>query len=296
MKASFKPLQGTITALVTPFREGSVDLPALEKLVERQLEAGVDGLVPCGTTGEASALSMAEHRPVVSLVSKLARRKATVLAGAGVNSTAETLELVRINEDCGADALLIVTPYYNRPSQDGLYRHYETIAQATELPIVLYNIPARTGVTLSIETIKRLFDDFENIVAIKHATEDVMDAADLAAVCEIPILCGDDPLALPLMAQGAVGTISTLANLVPRAVKQMTDAMLAGDVATARAVHQRLYPTARALLSLETNPMPVKTALSLAGWCTEEFRLPLCELNAEQKKQLQELLANLELE
>jgi 4-hydroxy-tetrahydrodipicolinate synthase len=297
MKGSaMKPIQGTITALVTPFRDGKVDLAALEALVERQLAAGVDGLVPCGTTGEIPTLTLAEHRPIVSLVAKLAKRKVPVIAGSGANSTAEALELVRLNMDCGADALLIVAPYFNQPSQEGLRRHYATLAAATPLPIVLYNIPSRTGVDISIATVKRLFDEHANIVAIKHATESVIGAADLMAACDIPVLSGDDPLTLPLMSIGAVGVVSTVANVFPRAVKRLTEAALAGDWAAAQAAHRVLYPLAKALLALDTNPIPVKTALALKGLCKDEFRMPLCEIAPENRRRLAELLDQYELD
>ncbi len=290
------PLRGTYTALVTPFRDDKVDLGALERLVQRQLEAGVDGLVPCGTTGEASTLSLAEHRPTVAFVTKLARRKATVLAGSGSNSTAEAVELGRLNEDCGADALLVVAPYYNRPSQEGLYRHYSTLAKATKLPIVLYNIPGRCSVEISIDTIKRLFDEHENIVALKHATGSVVGAADLMAACDIPVLSGDDPLTLALMSIGAVGVVSTVANLIPKTIKQMTDAQLNGDHAAAQKTHRAIYPLVRALLSLDTNPVPIKTALAIRGLCREEFRLPLCPIDPEKRARLAALLEKYPLE
>jgi len=289
-------LRGTFTALVTPFRDNMLDLDALEKLVARQLDAGVDGLVPCGTTGEAPTLTFAEHRPIVTLVARLARKKALVMAGAGANSTAEALELVRINEDCGANALLVVTPYYNKPSQEGLFRHYSAIAQATALPIVLYNIPHRTGVELSADTIKRLFDSHKNIVGIKHATGSVLGAADLMAACDIAVLSGDDPLTLPLMSIGAVGVVSTVSNLFPKTVKRLTQAALDGDWAAAQAIHRRLYPLAKALLTLDTNPVPVKTALARRGLCAEEFRLPLCPMSADKRRVLETLLAECSLE
>ena len=253
-------------------------------------------MVPCGTTGEIPTLTLAEHRPIVSLVAKLAKRKVPVIAGSGANSTAEALELVRLNMDCGADALLIVAPYFNQPSQEGLRRHYATLAAATPLPIVLYNIPSRTGVDISIATMKRLFDEHANIVAIKHATESVIGAADLMAACDIPVLSGDDPLTLPLMSIGAVGVVSTVANVFPRAVKRLTEAALAGDWAAAQAAHRALYPLAKALLALDTNPIPVKTALALKGLCKDEFRMPLCEIAPENRRRLAELLDQCELD
>ena len=285
-----KTLRGTLTALVTPFRDGKLDMAALERLVQRQLDAGVDGLVPCGTTGESPTLSETEHREVVSCVARLSRGRVPVLAGSGTNCTAKTVDLARLNTECGADALLVVAPYYNKPSQEGLFRHFSTVAAATELPIVLYNIPGRCGVEISVETIKRLHAAHENIVAVKHATGSVAGAADLMAACDIAVLSGDDPLTLPLMSIGAVGVISVLSNLAPKTVKRLTDAALNGDMAAARAAHRELYPLAKALLSLDTNPIPIKTALALRGLCTDEFRLPLCGLSEDNRRKLTRLL------
>ena len=285
-----KTLHGTLTALVTPFRDGQLDLPALERLVQRQLDAGVDGLVPCGTTGESPTLSETEHREVVSCVARLARGRVPVLAGSGTNCTAKTVDLARLNTECGADALLVVAPYYNKPSQEGLFRHFSTVAAATELPIVLYNIPGRCGVEISVETIKRRHAAHQNIVAVKHATGSVAGAADLLAACDIAVLSGDDPLTLPLMSIGAVGVISVLSNLAPKTVKRLTDAVLKGDLAAARTAHRKLHPLAKALLSLDTNPIPIKTALALQGLCTDEFRLPLCGLSEDNRHKLARLL------
>jgi 4-hydroxy-tetrahydrodipicolinate synthase len=291
-----KPLHGTLTALITPFRDGRLDLAALEALVEQQLAAGVDGLVPCGTTGESPTLSEDEHRQVVTCVVQRAAGRIPVVAGSGTNSTARTIDLARLNAECGADALLVVSPYYNKPSQEGLYRHFSAIATATDLPIVLYNIPGRCGVEISVETLKRLRDAHRNIVAVKHATGSVAGAADLLAACDIPVLSGDDPLTLALMSLGAVGVISVLSNLAPQAVKRLTQAALDGDFIAARSAHRALYPLAKALLSLDTNPIPIKTALAIMGRCAEEFRLPLCELSPENRRKLASLLEGCTLE
>ena len=285
-----KPLHGTLTALITPFRDGRLDLAALEALVEQQLAAGVDGLVPCGTTGESPTLSEDEHRQVVSCVVQRAAGRIPVIAGSGTNSTARTIDLARLNAECGADALLVVSPYYNKPSQEGLYRHFSAVATATDLPIVLYNIPGRCAVEISVETIKRLRDAHRNIAAVKHATGSVAGAADLIAASDIPVLSGDDPLTLALMSLGAVGVISVLSNLAPKAVKRLTQAALNGDFIAAREAHRALYPLAKALLSLDTNPIPIKTALAIKGWCTEELRLPLCGLSPENRRKLASLL------
>lgn len=282
---------GTITALVTPFADGKVDFAALERLVERQIAAGVDGLVPCGTTGESPTLSPDEHDEVVRCVVRTAARRVPVIAGAGSNSTAEALRLSRQAAEAGADGLLLVNPYYNKPTQAGLLAHFAAIARATPLPIMLYNIPGRTGVELSIATICRLFGEHDNIVGVKHATGRVDDAAELVQACGIDVLSGDDPLTWPLMALGAVGVVSVLSNLLPGAVQALTRAALAGRLEEARAAHRRLFPLARALLSLETNPIPIKTALALRGLCREEFRLPLCAMSTENRARLETLLA-----
>ncbi|MBK9120646.1 MAG: 4-hydroxy-tetrahydrodipicolinate synthase [Phycisphaerales bacterium] len=286
-----KKLQGTWTALITPFHSGKVDLTTLERLVEHQLAAGIDGLVPCGTTGETPTLTLAEMRSIITLVAKRAGKTTPVFAGAGSNDTAKTLELVRLAEDCGATGLLLVAPYYNRPPQAGLYGHFATIAAATKLPIMVYNIPGRAGVELSVETLARLRAEFPGIVAVKHATGSVLGAADLAAATDLPIFSGDDPLTLPLMALGAVGVVSVVSNLAPRTARAITAAALAGDWEAARAAHAKLYPLARALLALDTNPIPVKTALSLRGLGEAEFRLPLCPMAAEGVLALKSLLA-----
>ncbi len=290
------PFRGTITALITPFRDGRVDVPALTALVESQIAAGVDGLVACGTTGESPTLSGEEHELVVRTIVQAARKRTLVIAGAGSNDTRHALRLAERGAELGADGLLVVSPYYNRPTQRGLFEHFASIARGSPLPIMLYNIPGRCGVEIAIATIQRLFEAHANIVSVKHATGRVDDAADLAAACPIQILSGDDPITLPLMSLGAEGVVSVLSNLVPRAVKRITDAALAGDLAMARAAHAALHPFGRALLSLETNPIPIKTALALRGRCIEEFRLPLCPLAPENRKRLEELLAGLTLE
>jgi 4-hydroxy-tetrahydrodipicolinate synthase len=283
-------LRGTLTALVTPFRNGRLDLAALEKLVIRQLEAGVDGLVPCGTTGESPTLTEEEHRQVVTMVVKLAGGRVPVVAGSGTNCTTKTVALAQLNAECGADALLVVAPYYNKPSQEGLFRHFSAVAQATALPIMVYNIPGRCGVEIAVETIKRLRAAHPNISAVKHATGSVAGAADLLAVSDVPVLSGDDPLTLPLMSLGAVGVVSVISNLAPRMTKRLTQAALDGDWNAALAAHRVLYPLAKALLGLDTNPIPIKTALAIKGWCTDELRLPLCELPTEKRRTLETLL------
>ena len=290
------PFRGTYTALVTPFRSGQLDLNALEQHVARQVDAGVDGLVPCGTTGESPTLTLDEYRQVVQCVVRTrdhrleagatSGRRVPVVAGAGTNCTAKTIELARIAAEFGVDGLLLVAPYYNKPSQQGLFEHFAAVATEVKLPIMLYNIPGRCGVEIAVETIQRLAAAHENIVAVKHATGSVAGAADLLAACPIGVLSGDDPITLPLMSLGAVGVVSVLSNLAPRSVKRLTQAALDGNFAAALEAHRALYPLAKALLSLDTNPIPIKTALAVKGWCAEEFRLPLCPMDATKRARL----------
>jgi 4-hydroxy-tetrahydrodipicolinate synthase len=282
--------QGTITAIITPFRDGKLDLAALEKLVEAQITGGVDGIVPCGTTGESPTLSQEEHLEVVRRVVKQVRGRVPVIAGAGSNNTQHALHLSQAAADCGATGLLHVSPYYNKPTQEGLYQHFSKIARDVKLPIMLYNIPGRCGVEISIETIRRLHAEHENIVAVKHATGRVDDAAELMSICKIDVLSGDDPITLPLMSLGAIGVVSVMSNLVPRSVKRLTQAALAGDMAAARAAHERLHPLTRGLLSREVNPIPIKTAMAMRGYCTEEFRLPMCAISAQNRPRVEALL------
>lgn len=288
-------LHGTITALITPFRDGAIDFAALEAHIAQQLAAGIDGLLPCGTTGETPTLSPDEQREVMQLTVKLAARRVPVIAGAGANSTAKAIELAQMATACDVDALLVVSPYYNKPSQAGLYQHFSAVAHATDRSIVLYNIPGRCGVEIAIDTICRLYEDHDNIVAVKHATGRVSDAADLLVRSDIIVLSGDDPLTLPLMSLGATGVVSVLANLTPQALKLMTRAARDGDFVTARTAHQELYPLAKALLTLDSNPVPVKTALALRGYCKEEFRLPLCPMSTEARRKLMAVLSEVEL-
>ncbi|MDX2200089.1 MAG: 4-hydroxy-tetrahydrodipicolinate synthase [Phycisphaerae bacterium] len=286
---------GTYTALITPFRDGKLDLPALEKLVALQLEAGVDGLVPCGTTGESPTLEFEEYEQVVRTVHRvresMKRRDIPILAGSGTNCTKKTIELSKRMRDCGADGLLIVAPYYNRPSQEGIRQHYVAIAKAVPLPIMLYNIPGRCGVEVSVCTIARIREQCENLVAVKHATGKVDGVTEMLAACRVDVLSGDDPLTLAMMSMGAVGVVSVLSNLAPAAVGGMTRSALAGDWESARVAHEQINQWGRALLSLDVNPVPIKTALALRGVCHEEFRLPIAPLNADKKAELAKIIA-----
>ncbi|MGH6993047.1 MAG: 4-hydroxy-tetrahydrodipicolinate synthase [Caulobacteraceae bacterium] len=268
-------IRGAITALVTPFRSGALDEAALERLVERQIAAGVHGLVPVGTTGETATLSHEEHRKVVEICVAAAAGAVPVIAGAGSNSTAEAIDLVHHARDVGADAALVVTPYYNRPSQEGLFRHYAAIAEAVDLPVFVYNVPSRTSIDISNETLSRLAR-LSNIVGVKDATGDMSRPSLQAKACgeDWILLSGDDSSALGYMAHGGVGCISVTANVVPGAFARFAEACLAGDFAAARDMERRLIRLHKALF-MDASPAPTKFALARLGLCTEEVRLPL---------------------
>lgn len=283
--------KGCFVAIVTPFRDGAVDYPALDELVDFIIDGGVSGIVPCGTTGESPTLTQEEHTAIVTAVVKRARKRVPVVAGTGTNCTEKTLELSQSAAKAGADGLMLVSPYYNRPSQRGLYEHFSFIAQAVPLPILLYNIPGRTGVEITVETIARLHADHRNIVAVKHATGSVDGASELAAASEITILSGDDSLTLPLMSVGATGVVSVVGNLLPKEMSSLTGAALSGDWESARAWHKRLFPICRDLLKLDINPVPIKTALAMRGMMAEEFRLPMCGMDAGKKDRLRAVIA-----
>jgi 4-hydroxy-tetrahydrodipicolinate synthase len=267
--------RGVFTALVTPFNGDSVDESAFVALVERQIDAGVHGLVPVGTTGESATLSHKEHRRVVELCVATARGRVPVIAGAGSNATAEAIDLARHAKQVGADAALMVTPYYNRPSQEGLYRHYEAVSEAVELPILVYNVPSRTSIDIANETLERLAR-LPNIVGIKDATGDMVRASQQRLTCgaDWTMLSGDDPTALGYMAHGGHGTISVTSNVAPQACAAFHNACLAGDFAVAREWQDRLVRLHKALF-LDASPAPTKFALSHLGLCGEDARLPI---------------------
>jgi 4-hydroxy-tetrahydrodipicolinate synthase len=273
--AKLANIEGCLTALVTPFKGGKVDFEALAKLVDWQIEQGVDGIVAVGTTGESATLDVDEHVAVISAIVKASRGRVPVIAGAGGNATTEALELTRASEDAGADALLHVTPYYNRPNQEGLFRHFEAIARSTKLPIVLYNVPTRTSCDMLTDTVVRLAE-IENIVGIKDATGNLVRGGELIArVSErFVVLSGDDGTAFPLYAIGARGVISVVSNVAPRAMSDMWDAVSAGDWVRARQRHYELRHLMH-LLFVEPSPAPTKAALALLGRCTTEVRLPI---------------------
>ena len=281
---------GAFTALVTPFRNGEVDVEALEGMVEFQIHNGVHGLVPCGTTGETPAMSEEEDRVVISTVVRVANGRVPVIAGSGSNSTDMAIKYTRTAEEAGADGSLQVAPYYNKPTQEGLYRHFATIAESTDLPIILYNIPGRTSVTISAETTARLAE-IPNIVGTKEATLSMNMAMDVMRLCgdEFAILSGDDPVTLPLMALGGQGVISVASNVAPAAVSDMVNALLEGDWERGRELHYELLPLFRALF-VETNPIPVKTAASILGLCSDEMRLPMIPLSGENLDTLRRVM------
>jgi 4-hydroxy-tetrahydrodipicolinate synthase len=279
--------EGVFTALVTPFRDGEIDEPALRELVELQVAAGVDGVAPCGSTGEAATLSHAEHGRVVQIVVEAARRRIQVLAGTGSNNTRESIELTRHARRVGADGALLISPYYNKPTQEGIVAHYEAIARDTGLPLVVYNIPGRTASNILPETLARLAD-VEHVVGVKEASGDIAQISEVVARCPeaFVVLSGDDALTLPVLAVGGRGVISTASNVAPRDVVELVRAFRAGDHARALQVHQRLLPLIKALFC-ETNPIPVKAALALQGRIRDEIRLPLTKLAQANRERLQ---------
>jgi 4-hydroxy-tetrahydrodipicolinate synthase len=281
---------GTFTALVTPFSNGEVDVEALEGMVEFQIQHGVSGLVPCGTTGETPAMSEAEDRLVVETVVRVTNGRIPVIAGTGSNSTDMAIKYTKMAQEVGANGSLQVTPYYNKPTQEGMYRHFAAIAESTELPLILYNIPGRTGVTISAETLARLAE-IPNVVGVKDSTLSMNMVADVVSMCgeEFDVLSGDDPMTLPLVALGGRGVISVASNVAPGAVSDLVKALMEGDWERGRELHYQLLPLFRALF-IETNPIPVKTAASLLGLCSDEMRLPLVPMEGENLRVLQETL------
>ncbi len=283
-------IEGSMVAIVTPFKDGKVDEAAYRDLIEWHIKAGTDAIVPCGTTGESPTLTHEENDAVVAAVVRRAKGRVPILAGTGSNSTAEALTMTRHAKANGADGSLLVAPYYNKPTQEGLFQHFSTIAREVDFAHVLYNIPGRCSVEISADTIVRLRETCSNIVAVKHATGSMDGASELLGRSDIDIISGDDSMTLPLMSIGATGVISVLANIVPRDVKAMTDAALAGDWDTARKWHHKMFQLAKGLLTLEVNPIPIKTAMAMKGMMTEEFRLPLCKMQPANREKLEAAL------
>jgi 4-hydroxy-tetrahydrodipicolinate synthase len=286
-------LSGAMTAMVTPFREGRVDEGRLREHVEYQIKGGIDGLVPVGTTGESPTLDFPEHERVIALTVEAVRGRVPVVAGTGANATTEALELHSFAKKAGATACLSVNPYYNKPTQEGLYRHFMTLADRVDLPIVLYNIPGRTGITMTPPTVARL-NKHPNIVAIKEATGSLDMASEIMSLCDMTVLSGDDSLTLPLMSIGAKGIVSVASNLLPRDVKAMTKLALADNFAEAANIHRRLFPFIKTLF-LEGNPVGIKHAMKVAGLDTGEMRLPLWEASDGTKKLIEEQMRKLDV-
>jgi len=283
--------QGSFVALVTPFRDGRVDETKLRELVEFHVANGTDGLIPCGTTGESPTLNHDEHRRVVELVVEAARKRLPVIAGTGSNSTAEAIELTKHAERAGASGALVVNPYYNKPTQEGLYRHFRAVAEAVAIPIITYNIQGRTAINVETATMARLARDCRNIVGVKEASGSLDQMSQVIAACgpNFSVLSGDDNLTLPLLAIGGHGVVSVIANIVPRETADMVHAALDNDFKRARDLHYRLFPLARAAF-LETNPIPIKEAMAMAGMLEPEFRLPMCRMSDANRETLRGIL------
>jgi 4-hydroxy-tetrahydrodipicolinate synthase len=283
--------KGAFTALVTPFKDGQVDEEAYRELIEWQIEEGIDGLVPCGTTGESATLSHEEHKQVVKICVEQARGRVPVLAGAGSNSTAEAIDLTRYAREAGADGALLITPYYNKPTAEGIVAHFKAIAREVSIPMVVYNVPSRTSLNVLPKTVARLFKEIPDVVGIKEATGNLKQVSEVIEECgpEFIVLSGDDFTVLPLLSVGGHGVISVVSNIVPRKMSQLCKAFFENDVQKAQKLHYELSPLSRAMF-LETNPIPVKTALSLMGKMNLELRLPLVPMLSSNEDKLRNIL------
>jgi 4-hydroxy-tetrahydrodipicolinate synthase len=281
---------GSLVAIVTPLKKGKVDEKALGDLIDWQIAQGTHGIVPCGTTGESATLTHEEHERVVAFTIEAVRRRVPVIAGTGSNSTDEAIALTKHAKKAGADGALLITPYYNKPTQEGLYRHYKAVAEAVDLPIVLYNIPGRTSVNMLPPTVARL-SSIKHIVAIKEGSGSLQQVSDIIQACgeRMTVLSGDDALTLPMMALGARGVITVTANIVPKDMAKMVDAFAAGKLKEAQKLHFKMSPLFAALF-YETNPIPVKEALGMMGKCSAELRLPLCPMAADTREKLSRAL------
>ena len=284
--------KGSIVAIVTPFKNNKLDEQALTDLIEWHIAEGTNAIVPCGTTGESSTLEYGEHYRVIELTIQVVNGRVPVIAGTGANSTSETIMMTGKAKDLGADGVLLVVPYYNKPTQEGLYLHYKAIAEAVDIPQVLYNVPGRTALNMLPETVARLAG-MKNIVAIKEATGNMAQVSELIRLCgdKISVLSGDDFTTFPLMLLGGKGTISVSANVVPGELSAMCKALLDGNIDEARKLHFKLEPLNKGMF-IETNPISVKTALSMMGKIEEEMRLPLCRMSSENKEKLKNILNN----
>ncbi len=285
--------KGSIVAIVTPFENGRIDERRLSELIEFHISEGTSAILPCGCTGEAATLSHKEQEHMIKLVIDIVNKRVPVIAGTGSNSTEEALALTRSAKDAGADGALLITPYYNKPTPRGQYLHYEKIAKAVDIPIVLYNVPSRTGISILPKTVAKL-SKIDNIVAIKEASGSLDQVSAIMDLCDITVLSGDDALTLPMMALGAKGVISVAANVVPKHMAMMVKSFMDGNLEESRKIHFNLFPLFKALF-YETNPIPVKTALGMMGRIIPELRLPLCEMKKEKAERLRVVLTDLEI-
>jgi 4-hydroxy-tetrahydrodipicolinate synthase len=286
---------GALSAIVTPFNDGAIDEVALRDLIEWQIGAGVAGIVPCGSTGESATLSHAEHEQVIRITIEQTKKRVPVVAGTGSNSTAEAIRLTAAAREMGADAALLISPYYNKPTQEGIYKHYKMIAQSVELPLIIYNIPGRTGSNIMAETMARLCE-VRNIVGVKEASGSMDQISDIRRLCgdRLTILSGDDSMTLPMLALGASGVISVITNIMPREMGDMTCAALEGNYTRAREIHYRMLPMMRALF-IETNPIPIKHALSILKKCSPEVRMPLTPMSPPAADKLKAVMKEIKL-
>lgn len=284
--------KGAIVAIVTPFKNGKVDEAALRGLIEFQIENGTDGIVPCGTTGESPVLSHEEHERVIEITVEAVRKRVAVIAGTGSNSTSEALRLTKHAHEVGADGALVVCPYYNRPSQEGLYQHYKKLAEEVPIPIIVYNIQSRTGVNMTTETLARL-SKIKNIVGVKEASGSLRQMADVVEQCgdDFSVVSGDDFFTYPLMCMGGHGVISVVSNIAPGDVAAMVDAFNAGDIAKARSLHYKMTPLVDAMF-VETNPTPVKAALAMMGKIQGDIRLPLVSISEASREKVRKAMIN----
>jgi 4-hydroxy-tetrahydrodipicolinate synthase len=288
--------KGSMVALVTPFTEHGVDEWKLAELVDFQIKNGTQGIVPCGTTGESPTLSHEEHGRVIEITVDTVHRRIPVIAGTGSNSTAEAIQITRHAQDAGADAALVVTPYYNKPTQKGLYLHFKAVADSVKIPIILYNIEGRCARNIETETVKKLAKDCKNIVGVKEASGNLNQAQAVLEACgkKFNLLSGDDALTVPMMKLGGHGVISVLANIMPKEVAEVVNLMLKGKVKEAEAKQEKLMPIIKAMF-YETNPIPVKTACGLMGLCSSRVRLPMCEMEPENLSKLKSVLKQYKL-
>ena len=282
--------EGSIVAIVTPFEDGKIDERRLSELIEFHISEGTSAILPCGCTGEAATLSHQEQEYMIKLVIDIVNKRVPVIAGTGSNNTEEALALTRSAKEAGADGALLITPYYNKPTPEGQYLHYEKIAKAVDIPVILYNVPSRTGISILPKTIAEL-SKIDSIVGIKEASGSMDQVSAIMDLCDITVLSGDDALTLPMMALGAKGVISVAANVVPKRMAMMVKNFMAGNLEESRKIHFNLFPLFKALF-YETNPIPVKTALGMMGRITPELRLPLCDIENGNRERLRKVLTD----